>query len=84
MYIEKTIEIDVDLDDFEYSELCEYVLAGANKEENKFWIDRLKEDLDFHSIDWVIGSVHSMDRDKFEELYEIIINDYKYITMEKK
>lgn len=80
MYIEKTIEIDVDLEDFEYSELCEYVVAGANVEANKFWIDRLKEDLDFHSIDWIIGSVHSMDREYFEALYEEMTKSWQNLT----
>ena len=86
MYFERTVEFNVDIEDFDVCDILEQArsIIWSSKECDKADIERFKQDIDFYSLDHVQDGIYAMDRDKFEELYEIIINDYKYLTMDKQ
>ena len=86
MYVEQTVGFNIDISDFDVSDILEQArsIIWSSQECDKADIERFKQDIDFYSLNHVADGIYAMDRDKFEELYEIIINDYKYLTMEKK
>jgi hypothetical protein len=82
MYIERTVEFEVDIGDFDTVDILEQArsIIWVSKECDKADIERFKRDIDFHSIDWLIDSVHSMDREFFEALYKEMTNSWQNLT----
>lgn len=82
MYIERTVEFEVDIEDFDTVDILEQArsIIWASKECDKADIERFKQDIDFYDIERIVSSVHSMDREFFEALYEEMTNSWQNLT----
>jgi len=82
MYIERTVEIEVDIEDFDVVDILEHArsIVWASKECDKADIERFKQDIDFYNTDKIIGSVHSMGREYFEALYQEMTISWQNLT----
>jgi hypothetical protein len=81
MWIEKYIEVEVKLDDFETEDLYDELVSRLSTQEICDFRKRLYDDLieDRNRIKALKDSIYAMDRDEFQELLTIMINDYKYL-----
>jgi len=79
MWIEKYIEIEVKLDEFETEDLYDEVVSRLSTEEINDFKTRLYDDMIEDKVASLKDSIYAMDRDEFQELLSIMLNDYKYL-----
>lgn len=78
MYIEKCIEVEVDLNDFDFEDICEFVLDKAINPTayEAHYLERIKD----HFTKFNKDLIYQMERDEFEELFEIMKDSWQNLT----
>lgn len=82
MTIEKEVTVDVDIDEFDFKDICKAFEAGSSDPKNAKLYEDTLDTLDLLAHDDMKEWIYQMDRETFQELYEIMTNDFKYLTME--
>ena len=79
MWIEKCIEIEVEMDDFDTEDLYDELVSRLSTEETFAFKTRLLNDIIEDKIASLKDGIYAMDRDEFQELLNVMLNDYKYL-----
>ncbi len=82
MTIEKTVIIDVAINEFDFKDICKAFEHGSSDPKNAKLYEDTLDTLDLLAHEDMKEWVYQMDRETFQELYEIMTNDFKYLTME--
>jgi len=79
MWIEKNIEIEVELKEFETKDLYDELVSRLSTQEVNCFKTQLYEDIIEDKVAALKDSIYEMNRDEFQELLSIMLNDYKYL-----
>ena len=79
MWIEKNIEIEVELKEFETKDLYDELVSRLSTQEVNGFKTQLYEDIIEDKVAALKDSIYEMNRDEFQELLSIMLNDYKYL-----
>ena len=78
MTIERTIDIDVDIDEFEFEDIADAFYRLSEKPENRKVYEETIAYLDLSDISDKTQWIYQMSDADFQDLYEIMANDYKF------
>jgi len=73
------IFVDVDLEDFDFEEICDYV-SEVNSNDPSYYekslIEKLQRTLFYKNMN-ISDFIYQMERDEFNELFEVIKNSWQ-------
>lgn len=78
MTVERTIDIDVDIDEFEFKDIADAFYRLSEKPENRKVYEETIADLELSDISDKTQWVYQMSDEDFQELYGVMANDYKF------
>ena len=78
MVFEKIIDIDVDIDEFEFEDIAYAFYRLSKRPENHKVYEDTIVDLELSYMSDKTQWIYQMSDEDFQELYEIMTNDYKF------
>ena len=78
MTIERTIDIDVDIDEFEFKDIADAFYHLSEKPENRKVYEETIAYLELSDISDKTQWIYQMSDEDFQELYDVMANDYKF------
>lgn len=78
MTLKKMVDIEVDIDEFEFSDIADaFYRLSSNVENEKIYNDTIG-DLELSDISDKVQWIYQMGDEEFQELYDIMAKDYKF------
>lgn len=78
MTFEKTIEVEIDIDEFDFADIADAFYRLSAKPENKKVYDETIDDLELTDMSDKVQWIYQMSDEDFQELYEVMAKDYKF------